>query len=131
MTAQVAVFCDAATDERGKLSLLGAFDTLCSSQMPAVHPQCAVALRLTFTVADEGSHTLRVALVDPDGRAVLPPVQIPVEIALPEDLHFGTRNFIFNLQQVRFATPGIYSADVTLDDKPLISIPLQVRLIEA
>ena len=44
MTIQVAVLCDAATDESGKLNLLGAFDTIYTQQLPAVHPQCSVRL---------------------------------------------------------------------------------------
>lgn len=130
MNMQVAVLCDAATDDRGKLNLLGAFDTIYSQQMPALHPQCAVALRLTFTTADEGEHRLKLNFVDADGQGIMPPIEVPVQIALPEDTHFGTRNFIFNLQQVSFASPGLYSVDVTLDDTPVASVALQVRLVE-
>jgi len=131
MNLQVAVLCDAATDDRGKLNLLGAFDTICSPQMPALHPQCAVALRMTFTTADEGSHQLKLNLVDADGQRIMPELPpMPVEIALPEDTHIGTRNFIFNFQQVRFESPGLYSVDVTVDDNMVASIPLQVRLLE-
>ena len=52
---------------------------------------------------------------------------IPVEVALPEDMHFGTRNFIVNLQQLKFENPGLYSIDLSLDDRPQASIPLLVR----
>ena len=48
MNIQVAVLCDAATDDNGKLNLLGAFDTIYTQQLPAVHPQCSIALRVTF-----------------------------------------------------------------------------------
>lgn len=130
MTTQVAVLCDAATDDRGKLNLLGAFDTICSHQMPAIHPQCAVALRLTFTTADEGAHRLKLVFVDADGHGIMPPIEVGVQIVLPEETHFGTRNFIFNLQQVSFANPGLYSADVMLDGEIVVNIPLQVRLLE-
>ena len=41
MNIQVAVLCDAATDDNGKLNLLGAFDTIYTQQLPAVHPQCS------------------------------------------------------------------------------------------
>lgn len=131
MNVQVAVLCDAATDDHGKLNLLGAFDTICAVQMPAVHPQCAVALRLTFTTADEGPHRLKLMFMDADGRAVMPPLEIGFEIALPEETHFATRNFIFNLQQVSFPAPGLYAVDIAMDDTPLTSIPLQVRLLPA
>lgn len=130
MNTQVAVLCDAATDDRGKLNLLGAFDTICSQQMPAVHPQCSVALRITFSTADEGQHRLKLALVDADGQGIMPPIEVPVTVTLPEESHFGTRNFIFNLQQVSFPNPGLYSVDVMLDDESVVSVPLQVRLLE-
>ena len=48
MNIQVAVLCDAATDDNGKLNLLGAFDTIYTQQLPAIHPQCSIALRVTF-----------------------------------------------------------------------------------
>jgi hypothetical protein len=36
MNIQVAVLCDAATDDNGKLNLLGAFDTIYAPQLPAM-----------------------------------------------------------------------------------------------
>jgi hypothetical protein len=128
MNIQVAVLCDAATDDNGKLNLLGAFDTIYTQQLPAVHPQCSVALRVTFSSSDEGKHQLQLNFVDADGRSIMPNLPpIPVEVALPEDMHFGTRNFIINFQQMRFENPGLYSIDLSLDGEPQASIPLLVR----
>ena len=42
-------------------------------------------------------------------------------------MHFGTRNFIVNIQQLKFENPGLYSIDVTVDGQPQASIPLLVR----
>ena len=128
MNIQVAVLCDAATDDNGKLNLLGAFDTIYTPQLPAVHPQCSIALRVTFSSNDEGKHLLQLNFVDADGRPIManfPP--IPVEVALPEDMHFATRNFIINIQQLKFENPGLYSIDLALDGQPQASIPLLVR----
>jgi hypothetical protein len=44
MNIQVAVLCDAATDDNGKLNLLGAFDTIYTQQLPATHPQAEAHL---------------------------------------------------------------------------------------
>jgi len=52
---------------------------------------------------------------------------IPVEVTLPEDMHFGTRNFIVNIQQLKFDNPGLYSIDIRVDDQPQASIPLLVK----
>lgn len=127
MNIQVALLCDAATDDNGKLNLLGAFDTIFARELPAIHPQCAVALRVTFFNGDEGKRQLKLNLVDADGRSIMPPIEIPVEVTLPEDMHFGTRNFIINIQQLKFAEPGLYSVDVTLDGQSQASIPLLVK----
>jgi len=127
MNIQVAVLCDAATDDQGKLNLLGAFDTIYTQQLPAVHPQCSVALRVTFGHEDEGARKLTLSFVDADGHSIMPAIPIPVDVVLPGDSHFGTRNFIVNIQQLKFDAPGLYSMDLLLDDQPQISIPLLVK----
>ena len=127
MNIQVAVLCDAATDDNGKLNILGSFDTIYAPQLPAVHPQCAVALRVTFMSGDEGERKLKLNFVDADGHSIMPPVEIPVAVALPDDAHFLTRNFIVNIQQLKFAEVGVYSVDVRLDDKSQAAIPLWVK----
>ena len=127
MNIQTAVLCDAATDDNGKLNLLGAFDTIYARELPAIHPQCAVALRVTFLAGDGGKRQLKLNFVDADGRAIMPPIEIPVEVALPDDMHFGTRNFIVNIQQLKFESPGLFSMDVSLDGQPQANIPLLVK----
>jgi hypothetical protein len=128
MNIQVAVLCDAATEDHGKLNLLGSFDTIYAPQLPAVHPQCAVALRVTFTAGDEGQRRLKLNFVNADGHAIMPPIEIPVAVELPDDVHFVTRNFIVNIQQLKFDEEGLYSVDVRLDDKSQTGIPLLVKL---
>jgi len=130
VNVQVAILCDAATDDNGKLNLLGAFDTIYAPQLPAIHPQCAVALRVTFAAGDEGQRKLALNFINADGRPVMPAMEIPVAIVLPEDVYFITRNFIMNIQQLKFVEAGLYSVDVLLDGQSLASIPLQVKLIQ-
>jgi len=127
MNIQVAVLCDAATDDNGKLNFLGAFDTIYAPQLPAVHPQCAVALRVTFMSGDEGARKLALNFVNADGRAIMPPIEIPVAVTLPDDAYFLTRNFIINIQQLKFTEAGLYSVDIRLDGESRASIPLQVK----
>jgi hypothetical protein len=128
MNIQVAVLCDAATSDNEKLNLLGAFDTIYAPQLPAVHPQCAVALRVTFLSGDEGKHNLQLNFMDADGRSIMPDFPpVPFEVVLPEDIHFVTRNFIVNIQQLKFAEAGLYSVDVRIDGQSQSSIPLSVK----
>lgn len=129
MDIQVATLCDAATDSLGKLNLLGAFDTINAAQMPAIHPQCSIALRLIFQKIEEGSHKLKLNFVDEDGKLVMPSIDIPVDVAVPEDATFISRNFIVNIQQLKFANPGLYSIDIAVDGRHEDSVPLLVKLV--
>jgi len=132
MNIQVAVLCDAATNDNEKLNLLGAFDAICTPQLPAVHPQCSVALRVTFFSADEGQRQLTLNFINADGHSIMPNFPpVPVEVRLPEDMHFLTRNFIVNIQQLKFPEAGLYSVDVRFDGETQASIPLLVKLIES
>jgi hypothetical protein len=129
MTIQVAVLCDAATNDNEKLNLLGAFDTIYAPALPAVHPACCIALRITFFSGEEGQHELRFNFVDADGRSIVPAdfPSIPFEVVMPEDLHFVTRNFTFTFQQLKFDKPGLYSVDISIDGQPRTSIPMLVK----
>jgi hypothetical protein len=127
MQIQVAVICDAATETHGKLNLLGAFDAINAHRLPWTHPQCSIALRVTFGQMEEGAHKLRLSLVDEDGQPVMPSIDLAVEVKIPDDNHFVTSNLIVGIQQLKFDKPGHYSIDVTFDGHQETSIPLLVK----
>lgn len=129
MDVQIASLCDSAADYGGKLCLIGAFDTILVRQFPAQHPFCSVALRIVFRDTDEGKHALRVNLIDDDGQNLLPKIEAPLEIRLPENQFFASVNLVFNLQGMRFTKPGQYSIDITLDGAMMARIPLQVLVM--
>ncbi len=130
MTIQVAVLCDAATDYNGKLNLLGTFDTILAGQFPVLHPQCAVALRIMFDRMEEGHHDLKLKFGDEDGQLIMQSMDIPIDVAFPGDATFLSRNFIINFQPLKLEQAGLYSVDVSIDNRPLTSIPLAVRALE-
>lgn len=127
MEIQVAVLCDAATDYQGKLNILGTFDTIFTAQMPAVHPQCSIALRMTFGKEEEGSHKMKLSFVDEDGKAIMPNIDIPVDVTVPEDSIFLSRNFLINIQQLKFDKPGLYSINIAVDGRQEGNIPLLIK----
>ena len=82
---------------------------------------------MSFSRVEEGPHKVKLNFVDEDGKLVMPSIDIPVEVAVPEDTIFVSRNFIVNIQQLKFDKPGLYSIDISLDDQPQASIPLLVK----
>jgi len=127
MDIQIAALCDAATDSHGKLNILGTFDTINAGQLPAVHAQCSIALRLVFSKMEEGHKEIKLNFVDEDGKLVMPSIDIPVDVAVPEDTSFISRNFIINIQQLRFERAGLYGIDIAVAGHHIGSIPLLVR----
>jgi hypothetical protein len=127
MDLQVAVLCDAATDSHGKLNILGTFDTIFTSQLPAVHPQCSIAMRMSFSKAEEGQHQIHINFVDEDGKPVMRNVPMAIEVKVPDDTIFLSRNFVINIQQLKFEKPGLYAIEVAMDGRQQASIPLLVK----
>jgi hypothetical protein len=80
-----------------------------------------------FQRIEEGSHKLRMNFVDADGRFVMPSIDIPVDVVFPNDASDLVRNFIFNIQQLKFDSPGQYAIDIALDGRQEASILLRVQ----
>ena len=127
MKLLLATLCDSASDYQGKLCVLGAFDTLCAPQFPVVHPQCSLALRLLFDPDDRGRHEMSIRLADAEDREVMPAFAPVMDVSFPAgNVPFVSRNLVLNLQRLRFDKPGVYSFEIHLGGKLLISLPLHV-----
>ena len=131
MNVQLATICDSASDYGGKLCVLGAFDTLCSREFPVVHPQCSLAVRMTFDAADIGKHQLFIRCIDPAGQECLPALEQVIEVAFPSSfVPFVTRNIVLNLQRLRIERQGVYQWLVQVGTRTLASIPLRATLFD-
>ena len=129
MDIQVAVLCDAATDNKGKLNLLGTFNSVHTRELPANYPQCSIVLRVVFKRVEEGSHKLRINFVDEDGKFVMPSIERPFDVSVPETDSFAYRNFILNIQRLKFEKFGQHAIDIAIDGRQEASIPLEVKQI--
>lgn len=130
MDIQVATLCDSAMDYNGKLCVLGTFDTICSRGLPVIHPQCSLALRICFRAGDEGRRHFSIRFIDADGKPVINPFDADMEVKLPNDAYFVTRNIVINIQRLKFDEAGQYSIDVSADGHILTRVPLRVMLLE-
>ncbi|MBI5408072.1 MAG: hypothetical protein HZA14_01750 [Nitrospirae bacterium] len=128
MKIELFVLCDAATDYQGKLNVLGTFDTIWAKKMPAVHPQCAIALRIRFMKMEEGAHAVKINIVDEDGKGVVPPLEAGVNIRFKDTpLTSLAANMIFNLQGLKFPKQGEYAVDLAIDGRHEASLPLYIN----
>lgn len=115
MQIELFSLCDAATADIGKLNMLGVFDTIFVSKIPLVYPHCAVAVRIRFQRDEKGEHDVNVNVVDFDGKRLLPAMSSTINVNFPEDHRSSSLNLIFNIQMLKFETPGEHSIDLSVD----------------
>jgi hypothetical protein len=128
MNIEVFSLCDAATvDVAGKLNVLGAFDTIWSAKMPAVYPQCAIALRIRFENIEKGEHKVTVNFVNLDGKHIIPSANGTININFPQEQRSGSANLVLNLQMLKLEDYGEYSIDLAVDGRNEVSLPLFVK----
>ena len=127
MKVEVFALCDAATDNQGKLNLLGTFDQIYAAKLPVVHPACAIALRMRFDKMEEGTHRVKLLLVDPDGRPVFQPMEGEVHPRMGDDVGSVAVNLILNFQNAKFGQFTDYQVNLFVDDMAQASLPLRVR----
>lgn len=131
MDVEAFLACDAATEQYGKLNVLGAFDAILAQGLPVIHPQFAVALRLRFKKSESGNHPFRITIVNEDGKPIVPrPVDGNVNIQINEADESAVVNLIVNFRDARFERFGRFSIDLTMDGKPRGSLPLLVKQVQ-
>jgi len=130
MNLEVFSLCDiAAIDKAGKLSVIGAFDTIWADTVPISYPQCAVALRIRFEGLERGEHKVVVNFVDIDGHHIVQPASGTISINFPDDQRSASANLVLNLQMLKLGSYGEYSIDLLIDEQNAGSLPLFVKPI--
>ncbi len=127
MNIEVFVLCDAATDQQGKLNILGAFDSLFAKKMPTKHPACAVAVRIRFERIEEGDHPMRINIIDEDGNPIGPKLDGNISVKTRPGLDSSAVNLVLNIYGLEFKKYGKYRIDLAVDGQIKGSLPLTVR----
>ena len=130
MQVKLAVVADHANvSAEGKLNILGIFDRIVVSSLPAVHPQMHLVLRLEAHPAErDRSHQVEVRLHDPDGQAVF---ELKGEI-VPEGPpgEAITANHIIGINNLVLARMGEYVFVVFVDHDLKAETPLIVDFLD-
>ena len=129
MNIEAFLLCDYATEDRGgKLNVLGAFHTLYASEMPCVHPACAVVGRIRFTRIEEGKHKIRINIIDQDGQSIGPKkLEGEIMVRLAEDADSAVVNFVLHFQRLKLQNYGQYRVDLAIDGRQEATLPLNVK----
>ncbi len=127
MNIEAFLLCDAATDQLGKLNVLGAFDTIYAKQLPAIHPACAIALRIRFEISEQGSHPVKIFVIDEDAKPAGPKMEGNINVKVREGADSTIANLVLNIQRLKFEKYGTYRIDLVIDNQKITDLPFTVR----
>ena len=127
MNVEAFLLCDAATDQQGKLNVLGAFDTIYAKQLPIIHPACTIALRIRFEISEEGSHPVKILVIDEGANPVGPKLEGKINVKVREGMDSTITNLVLNIQGLKFEKYGRYRIDLTIDNQIITDLPFTVR----
>ncbi len=129
MKIEAFLLCDAATNQQGKLNVLGAFDNIFARKAPVVHSACAIACRIRFDRSEEGEHAMKINVIDMDGKDIMPAMNGKINVRIGPDVESNAVNLILNLQGMRLEKYGEYQIDLAIDEGHQASLPFYVRQV--
>jgi hypothetical protein len=126
MHVDIFSLCDFAQESGGKLTLVGAFDTVFTRQFPAVHPYMCLALRLRFYIHEEGKHPIKIEFAAPDGSELIRPIEGELAVS---DFSGSSRvvHSVFNFVNTPIEREGTISITLNVDGREVLTSPLYVK----
>ena len=129
MQVKLAVLADYANvTADGKLNILGIFDRINLVQVPAVHPQMHLVLRLEARAAERDRvHRVEIRLHDPQGTTIF---DVNGEIVPHGDgAQPLTTNQILTLNNLQLEKIGAYNFVIFIDGDLKSELPLHVEFV--
>ncbi|GAB6391262.1 MAG: hypothetical protein MdMp014T_0635 [Treponematales bacterium] len=126
MKIEIFTFCDFAQESAGKLTIVGAFDTILAKNFPCAHQQLSVVIRIRFDIWEFTTHSFRIETRDLNGEMHMEPLRGTVEAKSAENAS-AALHLIFSVVNLHFKTSGVINFVLYMDDKELGSIPLYLR----
>ena len=126
MYVDIFTLCDFAQESGGKLTVIGAFDTVFARQFPAMHPYMCLAMRLRFYIHEEGTHPIRIEFAGPDGAEVVNPIEGELSVL---DFAGSSRvvHSVFNFVSTPIEREGTIGITLSVDGREALTSPLYVR----
>ncbi len=124
----IATFCDSAEDKKGKLNLIGTFDTVTSPNYPFTLKPCCLVLRLFFTkIQDNKEHKLKIQFFKYDGSKLIRNIEAPWIIQESFEGGVVTKNMIINLSGMEIPSHGTYFIKILLGEEEIAILPLMAK----
>jgi hypothetical protein len=126
MDIELFTLCDYAQAMFGKMTIVGAFDSIFVKQVPVHFPQCHVAARIRFRNSESGHHSFGISILSPDGKPVIPPLKGDVKIPEQPGRDSVINHIVLGIGGLPITCYGRHSIVFSVDGQELRTLPLFV-----
>ena len=126
MKVDIFTLCDAAKVYEGKLSILGSFDAVVLSEVPAKYPAAAIAIKLRFERIEQGEKRIRISFIDADGKEILRSLEKQITVKVSDPFNTKTISFVIGMPGLKFQRFGDYAILLAVDGRIEAEMPLRV-----
>jgi len=126
MDIEIFTLCDFAQDLNGKLTIVGTFDTLYATQLPANHPNCHLAARIRFLGRENGKVPFGIRITSPDGEELMKPLQAEFHLSVNPGADSVTQNICLGIGGLPIKVYGKHVITLSVRGQDLRTLPLFV-----
>lgn len=127
MIVEIAALCDAATDQGGRLNILGAFDRIIAP-LPFICPQCSAVFRIRYQRSEAITNSFSLSITNLQEQNLIPPLESEITFPpLGDYFESGTINMILNMQRLHIAEEGKYMLRLRVNQMEIALLPLFVK----
>ncbi len=132
MDVTLAALADSANvSQEGKLNILGEFNQINASTLPALHPAMSLVLRLEAGPVEYGQEKqLEIKLLDADGNSVLDVGTAKVRVPNAGPGKRARIVTVLNIQNTVLPSYGDYAFVVLVNGDEKATVPLELVLLE-
>ena len=117
LRVEMFTLCEGATEQEGRLSLVGTYESISAACFPCVVPQITVVLRVRFWPHEGCLHAFRLVLTSPDGNPLGVMLETMAALQSSHDHRSTACNLIARLQNMEIEAPGEHTFDFYVDDR--------------
>lgn len=125
MQIEIFTLCEYAATVQDKLTIVNAFTTFYTPDVPAECYHCYLALRVRFEDADVGTHTFDTRIIDGDGQRLTRDLVFQKNLP-PLDVKTHVWTHLFDIRGLRFQRFGDHWIDLVVDGTLTHRVPLFV-----
>ncbi|MEZ0258037.1 MAG: hypothetical protein ACAI37_22350 [Chthoniobacter sp.] len=126
LRVEMFTLCDGATEQEGRISLVGTYESISAASFPCVLPQLTVVLRARFWPQDGRLHAFRLVLTSPDGKSLGVLLDSMASMQSFNEDRSTSCNLIARVQNVEIEAAGEHVLDFYIDDKIAGRLPFSI-----